>query len=38
MIQQVFQRLMSLLGGVRLFVAAAVIFGIVAMARILAER
>ena len=38
MIQQVFQRLMSLLGGVRLFVAVAVILGIVAMARILAER
>ena len=38
MIQQVFQRLMSLLGGVRLFVDVAVIFGIVAMARILAER
>ena len=38
MIQQVFQRLMSLLDGVRLFVVVAVIFGVVAMARILAER
>ena len=38
MIQQVFQKLMGTLNGGRLFVLVALIFGIVAMTRIFAER